>query len=420
MARRGVTIEAERENSSGIGVLMVFDMHREFWQYYNDNLLGDKEKPLNASGGKTYIEDIREGEEVVSVFLGDEIRLGQTRGGKPFVGLKLKDRTGRMEARVWDEAEAFFNTFKNGDVLRVRAAAESFQGQTQLKILKAQPVDPAEVDPADFVAASPFDVDTMFADLADTVAHIQNADLRGLMEDILNDPGLAGPLKKAPAAKRFHHAYAGGLLEHTLAVAKSAVALGALYPVLNTDLLVVGAMIHDLGKIREFQLGLAGDYTDEGRLLGHLVLGVEMLEEKLAGRPDFPAELGLLLKHLIVSHHGEYELGSPKKPKILEALALHHLDDLDAKMNGIGGFVARHADEETGWTDYNRLMERFFYRPRWPADSDGNEPVEATDSVESVDVESVEMVQPDSAETNDEPHEFCGPTNPNQLSLLDA
>ncbi len=321
---------------------------------------------MNDTAEKIFVEDIREGQEIGSPFLLDDIRLGQTRNGKPFVGLKIKDRSGQMEARVWDQAQVFFDTFKNGAIAWVRAAAESFQGQVQLKVLQARPLEPDQVDMADFMPASPYDTDQMYAELIALVGTVADPHLRGLLEDVFTDPETALALRKAPAAKRFHHAYMGGLLEHSLSVGRAAVAVSRLYPMLNHDLLLAGALLHDLGKLREFDQGITGDYTDEGRMLGHLVIGVQMLEDKLRLRPDFPANLALLLKHLIVSHHGEYELGSPKKPKILEALALHQIDDLDAKMNGIGGFIQRHADAESGWTDWNRLMERFFYRPDLP------------------------------------------------------
>ncbi|MBF0530143.1 MAG: HD domain-containing protein, partial [Deltaproteobacteria bacterium] len=182
----------------------------------------------------------------------------------------------------------------------------------------------------------------------------------------LSDPDLSGKFKIAPAAKRFHHEYRGGLLEHTLSVAKGAIAICGLYPLLNRDLLLTGAIIHDLGKIREFDLGLSGDYTTEGRLIGHIVIGVEMLDSYLADRPRFDPQSAMLLKHMILSHHGEYDFGSPKKPKFLEALVLHYLDDLDAKMNAVTAFIGRHVNEQTGWTDYNQKLERFFFRPDLP------------------------------------------------------
>jgi 3'-5' exoribonuclease len=328
--------------------------------------------------GTIMVEGIRAGDEIQSEFILADIRLGQTKNGHAFVGLKLKDRTGSIEARVWDRAEAFGRAFKNGDVAWIRGQAESYQNLVQVKVTEARTVLVETIDWTRFLPCSPCDPEDMAAELARMIEAMSDPHLKGLMRDLLADEALMASLKKAPAAKRFHHAYLGGLMEHTVSVARAALAAADLYPFLNRDLLLAGAIWHDVGKTREFFGGPLNDYTDEGRLLGHLVIGVAMLDEKLARRPDFPPEAALLLRHLIVSHHGEYELGSPKKPKILEALALHQMDDLDAKMNGLGDYIQRHADE-SGWTDYNRLMERYFYRPTgWssapgPLDEDGPE-----------------------------------------------
>lgn len=300
---------------------------------------------------------------MASPFLLDDLRLGQTKSGKPYVGLKIKDRTGEMEARVWNGADSFWDLFSAGEVAFVEGVADSYQNQVQLKVVAARPIPPDQVDPSFFLPASPFDPDEMMAELLSIVHSMGNPHLRDLVDDILTDPEFMPIFKRAPAAKRFHHAYVAGLLEHTLSVTRTAATLAPLYPVLNRDLLLTGAVLHDLGKVYEFGQDMSGDYTDEGRLLGHLIIGLDMIEKKLSNHPEFPPELALLVKHLIISHHGEYEMGSPKKPKIMEALALHHIDDLDAKMNAIGGFIDRHADERSGWTDYNRLMARFFYKP---------------------------------------------------------
>jgi len=356
---------------------------------------------LSGNGDKVFIEDIQEGHEVEAAFLVGDLRLGQTRNGKPFAALQLKDRTGRIEARVWDGAESFFQSVKNGDVALIRGGAESFQGRVQLKVLKYRVLSPEEVNLDDFRAASARDPDEMLDDLLDAAGRLTDPHLAGLMEDVLLDPDIGPAFKRAPAAKRFHHAYSGGLLEHTLTLVRAAEAISRIYPGLNRDLLVAGAIVHDLGKILEFDQGLSGDYTDEGRLVGHIVLGVGMIERKLAERPDFPPRLALLLKHMILSHHGEYEMGSPKRPKVLEALVLHNLDDLDAKINGIGGFIERHADEETGWTDFNRLMGRFFYRHDLP--SAEIEPAPAAPAAHKP--------RPRRAEPSERP-------DPNQLSLI--
>jgi len=351
---------------------------------------------------KIFVEDIREGQEVLSPFLVEGLRLGQTKSGRPYVSLKLKDRTGRIEARVWEAAEAFFKSFHDGDLAQIRGLGESFQGQVQLKVIEAGRLKTADADLSLFQAASPFDPEEMFAELLALTQSVIDPHLKGLLEDIFADEKLMKRFKQVPAAKRFHQAYVAGLLEHTLAVARAAEAVVRLYPRLNRDLLLTGAIIHDLGKVREFDLEPGGDYTTEGRLLGHVVIGVEMLQAKLAARQDFPEELAQLLKHLIISHHGDYEFGSPKKPKILEALALYALDDLDAKLSGIGGFIERHL-QENGWTDYNRLMERYFYKP----------------GPKALRSEEEEITTPESAagrETEPEPEPA---RDPDQMSLLE-
>ena len=396
-----------------------------------------KEKRLPEAGEKLFVKDIQEGREVSGQFLLVDLRLGTTKNGKPFVGLKLMDRTGQVEGRVWDRAEWFAETFSNGDAAWVRGQAEGYQGKTQVKVMDARPLDSDELDLSLLMPSSAFDPDEMLAELEAMIGAMADPHLQGLLRDVLADPDLIQGLRRAPAAKRFHHAYVGGLLEHILGVSRAAVQVGRLYPVLNADLLLTGAVLHDLGKVREFDSGPGGDYTSEGRLLGHLIIGFGMIEDKIGARPDFPPELALLVKHLILSHHGEYEMGSPRRPKILEALALHLIDDLDAKMNGIGGFIARHANEGTGWTDYNRLMERFFFRPAEsgltkddfntaigaPFSGGGysDEPA-AGDQVEG-DGEAEEFQgdrDGDEGEDENEPRreKKAPPTDPNQLRLL--
>jgi 3'-5' exoribonuclease len=191
--------------------------------------------------------------------------------------------------------------------------------------------------------------------------HTKNSHLKTLMDKFLSDGRFVSLLKKAPAAKTFHHSYLGGLLEHTHSVCEMSKAVAEHYPELDKDLLLTGGFFHDIGKIRELKFDRVIDYTDEGRLLGHLILGVAMVDEKLATIKGFPKGLSLRLKHLILSHHGQYEFGSPKRPKFLEAFALHLIDDLDAKMNGLGRFMEKDR-QEGAWTDYNRLFERYFLK----------------------------------------------------------
>ncbi|MEW6266236.1 MAG: HD domain-containing protein [Thermodesulfobacteriota bacterium] len=391
---------------------------------------------MPETGNKIYVQDIREGQEVAAAFVLSDLRLATTKNGRPYVALKLRDRTGGIEARVWDRAEEFARKFRNGEAALIRGLAESFQGSLQIKVVEARPLAEDEIVPADFLPSTPHDVEVMFDELKSMAAGLGDPDLRSLLSDVLADEELAAGFKQAPAAKKFHHAYRGGLLEHTLSLARAASAAAGLYPRLDRDLLLAGAILHDLGKIREFNLGLTSDYSPEGRLVGHLIIGVETLDRFLADRPEFPAELALMLKHLILSHHGEYELGSPKKPKFLEALALHHLDDLDAKMNGIATFIDRHADERTGWTDYNNLMGRYFFRPGWRGETPGEEapdearfgaPVESSSIEEQTAVEAAAEIEPPArprtrrraeAETT-EPARPSAAQDSSQLSLLE-
>lgn len=384
---------------------------------------------MNRSGDKIFIEDIRAGWEGVSQFLAADVRLGQTKTGKPYVSLTLKDKTGEMEARVWDQAEAFNERFKGGGVIWVKGAADSYQNKVQMKVVAADIVPTDQIVFEYFMPCSPHDPDRMTAELGALVSGLSNEHIRGLLLDILNDPEIGRDFRTAPAAKRFHHAYRSGLLEHTLSVCRSCVAICRLYPNLNQSLLIAGAVLHDIGKIREFDLGLNGDYTDEGRLVGHLLIGLEILDGKLAARPDFPPDLALLIKHLILSHHGEYDLGSPKRPKILEGLVLHLLDDLDAKMNGIGGFIKRHADPASGWTDFNRLMDRYFFDPKLPPEAQMPEesppPEVEPPTVESMADEPVEAPAPSTGparaatvETPVNRSDREAKADPSQLSLL--
>jgi len=310
-----------------------------------------------------WLTDIREGDRVKSCYLVKEKRTGKTRNGKPFLSLILSDRTGDLEAKVWEEAEELSGRFKRGDIVEVVADAVSYRGQVQLTITALEPS--VEVLSELFLESAPEDPDEMIRSVRDILKQIGNVHLRELVDRFLSDREFMARFKQAPAAKHFHHSYLGGLLEHTLAVCRFAEQAARFYPQLDKDLLLAGAFLHDIGKIRELSWFTRIDYTDEGRLIGHLVLGAAMVDEKLSRVKGFPRELALRLKHLILSHHGHYEFGSPKRPKFLEALALNLIDDLDAKISGIGRFMDK--DRREGpWTDFNRLFERYFLKGDLP------------------------------------------------------
>ena len=313
---------------------------------------------------RLWIKDIKREDRVRGDYLVKGKRMGLTKKGEPFLSLTLADRSGEIEAKVWERAEALSAGFSEGDILTVEGFAGSYRDQIQVT-LSDLAVSQDETDPALFWEASSKDIGLMLAALRKVLKDIRNTHLKALVERFFSDRAFLAKLKTAPAAKNFHHCYVGGLLEHTLSVCETAASVLPHYPELDRDLLLTGAFLHDIGKIKELKFDHQIEYTDEGRLVGHIVLGVEMVAEKQAKLKTFPPELALRLKHLILSHHGQFEFGSPKRPKFLEAFALHLIDDLDAKMNGLGRFMAK--DRLPGaWTEFNRLFERYFLKGDMP------------------------------------------------------
>jgi len=318
-----------------------------------------------------WVSDIKDNDQVRGQYLVKSKRMGSTKKGDPFLSLSLGDRSGEIEARVWERANSLSALFSEGDILEVEAAAGSYRGEVQLTLSDLKPVKEVR-DPSLFIEATKQDVTKMMISLRELLRKIESLEIKSLIDRFLSDSSFVHLFKRAPAAKNFHHSTLGGLLEHTLSVCRLALLVAEHYPELNRDLLLAGAFLHDIGKVRELGVATSIDYTDEGRLVGHLSLGVSMVDEKLAAMKDFPEEIALRLKHLILSHHGEYEFGSPKKPAFLEAFALHLIDDLDAKMNGLGRFIEK--DRQEGrWTDFNRLFDRYFLKGRVLSADDKNE-----------------------------------------------
>jgi 3'-5' exoribonuclease len=307
-----------------------------------------------------WVGDIKEDDQVRGQYLVKVKRMGSTKKGDAFLTLTLSDRTGDLEAKVWERAEAVSRLFHEGDILDIEGYASSYRGQLQLILSELKTVDGVE-DPELFLEVTKQDVPAMMAQLRDLLRGIGHPQIKALVDRFLADRKFVALFKKAPAAKSFHHSFIGGLLEHTLSVCRMARAVAEHYPDLDKDLLLAGAFLHDIGKVKELRFGGLIDYTDQGRLLGHLSLGVSMVDEKLASLPGFSEEIGFRLKHMILSHHGEYVFGSPKRPKFLEAFALHLIDDLDAKMDGLKRFMDRDR-QEGNWTEFNRLFDRYFMK----------------------------------------------------------
>jgi len=309
-----------------------------------------------------FIDQIKDGQAVRGLFLVRQMSRAETKAGKPYLMLTLMDRTGEMAARVWDNAEALAPECPVGAVVEIDAQAQAFRDVLQLKINDLRGV-PGPADPARFMPATPADIPALQAELRQVITTIQDRHLRALLEKIFANQPFLDQFCQAPAAKNMHHAYIGGLLEHTVAVTRLANLISPLYPALDHALLLTGALLHDLGKVREFSfVAFPFDYSDQGRLIGHLVLGVEMIGEAIATLPDFPVDLADRLKHLILSHHGRYEYGSPALPMTLEAFVLNLLDDLDAKANYLGRLTDQaRKDDGYQWTDFQRTLERFLF-----------------------------------------------------------
>ncbi len=309
-----------------------------------------------------WISDIKQDDQVRGQYLVRVKRTASTKKGDPFLVITLADRTGEMEAKVWERVEEFAPLFKEGDVLEVEGYASSYRNQLQITLSELKSVT-ERCDPSLFLEIARKDVNKMTGSLREVLKNIKHTRIRTLVESFLADRQFMALFKQAPAAKNFHHSYVGGLLEHTLSVCETTRLVVDHYPELDGDLLLAGAFLHDIGKVRELRWDRQIDYTDEGRLIGHLTLGVTMIDQKLSCLPHFPEEIGLRLKHLVQSHHGEYEFGSPKRPKFLEAFALHLIDDLDAKMNGLTRLMEKDR-QEGSWTEFNRLFERYFLKGR--------------------------------------------------------
>ncbi len=316
-----------------------------------------------------FVAELREeGQDVAEVFLVAERSLRTTQGGKKYLALELADRTGRLQARLWDGAEAAQKEVAVDSFVRVTGTVEYFNGQRQLKLSTIRAVPDGSVDTADFfLPRCRRDAAEMEAELQELLGRIKQPHLGALARGCFEDPAMGPSLRQAPAAKQIHHATIGGLLEHSLAVANLCLHLAGRYG-LDADLLVTAALLHDIGKIREYSWDRRVDYTDEGRLIGHLVIGAEVVTQRAGSIDGFPPETLLRLRHMILSHHGQYEWGSPKLPMSPEALALHFADDLDGKLNTAGEFLKLEEAEnpDSHWTTYHRTLDRFLFRGSRP------------------------------------------------------
>ena len=312
---------------------------------------------------RVFINQLKKGQSIEGFFLTKEKTLSKTKTGNLYLSLRLADRTGEIEGRVWDKVSDLGSLFEKDDFIKVQGEIDEFQGVLQLRILRLRKAAPGEINLEDFLPKTAQDIDTLFSELRGIMANVHNPHLRNLLDSFFADEAFMQKFKAAPAAKAMHHVHIGGLLEHTLSVLRLIRLVAPQYSAIDPDLILAGGFLHDVGKVDELAYERAFDYTDMGRLLGHITLTVEMIDKKIQLLPDFPESLALLLKHLIISHHGEYVFGSPKRPKTLEALLLHHLDDLDAKINGFMAWIDKEKGSSSRWTSYHKLFDRFILKP---------------------------------------------------------
>lgn len=305
-----------------------------------------------------YIETFREGERINGILLCKHKQAAVTKNGKPYENVILQDKTGMLDAKIWEPDSQGIDDFEALDYISVVGDVTSFQGALQLNVKRVRKVQPGEYDPKDYLPVSSRDIEEMYEELKDYIGTIKNPYLHQLLEGFfLKDPDFEKKFKAHSAAKSVHHGFMGGLLEHTLSVTGLCEAFCRQYSILNRDLLLTAAIFHDIGKLKELSDFPANDYTDEGQLLGHIMIGTEWVGEHMRQIPEFPHRLGNELKHCILAHHGELEFGSPKKPALVEAVALHFADNIDAKMETLKEAFAGVPDGNTQWLGYNRLLE---------------------------------------------------------------
>lgn len=305
-----------------------------------------------------YIDSLREGERINEIYLCKTKQSALTKAGKPYDNVVLQDKTGTLDAKIWEPGSVGIDEFDALDYIAVMGDITSFQGNLQLNIKRVRKVEEGEYEPKDYLPVSTRDIDEMYAELLALISSVKQPYLKKLLDSFfVEDKDFEKRFKFHSAAKTVHHGFVGGLLEHTLGVAKNCDYFAGAYPFLNRDLVVTAAIFHDIGKLEELSTFPENDYTDEGQLLGHIMIGAEMVGERMRAILGFPRGLGNELKHCILAHHGELEYGSPKKPALAEALALSFADNMDAKMETIREIFVGVPENNMEWQGYNRLLE---------------------------------------------------------------
>jgi 3'-5' exoribonuclease len=334
---------------------------------------------------RRFVQDLADGDTVEETYLVLDKQLRANRNGNLYLQVELRDRSGSISARLWNAGEHLFRSFEVGDFLMTKGKVQLFQGSLQMILSQIERTETNKVELGDFLPHTDQDIDKLWDRLRGVLLRLTNHHLRALAECFLMDEAFERGFRQAPAGVRNHHAYIGGLLEHVVTLIDAAERMLPLYPAVDRDLLLMGVFLHDIGKVRELSYSRVFAYSDEGQLIGHLVIGVEMLNEKVARVTDltgepFPTELLLRIKHMILSHHGTYEFGSPRLPMTPEAIALHCLDNLDAKVHSFTRDIREDRNQASAWTPFNQSLQRRLFKGA----------VEGTEAEYSPTVESME------------------------------
>lgn len=314
---------------------------------------------------RQFVRDLRPGVLVNDIFFCSRRDVRERRDGAPFVTFEFRDRSGSINGIMWERIEDALDLCPPGTFCRVQGRVADYQGRLQLNVSSVLPAERSEIDRQDFISTTPYDTDELLTELRHFIGSIEDRFIRQLLDSFFSDQDFVAKFVTSPAAQAVHHAYIGGLLEHTVFMSRLADAVAAVYHELNRDLLLAGTILHDIGKTCEYSYETAIDHTLDGRLIGHIAIGYQMVRERIAAITDFPAETARMLLHIILSHHGELQFGSPKTPKFAEALIVHFLDNLDARTAMFREAVAR--NPATKWTEFHQYLGTNIYIPDRPA-----------------------------------------------------
>lgn len=309
-----------------------------------------------------YVSGLEANQVITTIFLVKAKEVRSKKTGEPYLSLTLGDKSGDLPAKMWENVEDVAPTFDRDDFVKVKGLVQVYRNKQQLTIHRIRRCQETEIDAADYFPKTTKDVEEMFGELLSLVNQTNNPYLKELLCSFLNDSDFVSKLKEAPAAKTIHHAWLGGLLEHTLSLCRLCQLVAQHYPEIDIDLLITGAILHDIGKTEELSYSRSFAYTTEGQLLGHMILELDLVNQKIAQIAEFPPKLKTVIQHLIISHHGEYEFGSPKLPMFPEALVLHCLDNLDSKLASMQALITSDGSLDKNWTTYSSMFGRPIFK----------------------------------------------------------